>query len=75
MTQWCWATQAADALVAIQALITDAAEAEQTAVDPAALAEQIHAFIVKKEQMRCVRWGYLFDWNEPVSGCCATSLS
>jgi len=43
-SQWCWATQAADALVAIQELVAEAAAAEQTSVDPAALAEQIHRY-------------------------------
>jgi len=43
-SQWCWATQAADALVAIQELVAEAAAAEQTSVDPATLAEQVHRY-------------------------------
>ena len=39
---WCWATQAAEALVEMQKLADEAAANEQDAVDPAALAEQIH---------------------------------
>jgi transposase len=41
---WCWATQAAEALVAMQKLVDEAAAAEQDALDPAALAEQIHRY-------------------------------
>jgi transposase len=41
---WCWATQAAEALVAMQKLVADAAAAGQNAVDPAALAEQIRLY-------------------------------
>ena len=41
---WCWATQAAEALVAMQKLVDEAVAAEQDAVDPAALAEQIHRY-------------------------------
>ena len=43
-SQWCWATQAADALVAVQELVAKAAAAEQASVDPAALAEQVHRY-------------------------------
>ena len=43
--EWCWATQAADALVAIQTLVADAAAAEHpTSADPVALAEQVHRY-------------------------------
>jgi transposase len=41
---WCWATQTAEALVAMQKLVDEAAAAEQDALDPAALAEQIHRY-------------------------------
>jgi transposase len=41
---WCWATQAAEALVAMQKLVDQAVAAEQAAADPAALAEQIHRY-------------------------------
>ncbi len=40
---WCWATQAADALAAIQKLIADA-RAATADVDPAALAAQIQHY-------------------------------
>jgi transposase len=40
--QWCWATQAADALVAIQTLVTEAIAAG--ALDPAAIDEQIRRY-------------------------------
>lgn len=42
--QWCWATQAASALVAMQELVDQAAEAGQNRVDDAALAEQVHRY-------------------------------
>jgi len=43
--QWCWATQAADALVETQKLVAAAAAAEHTtSVDPAALATQVHRY-------------------------------
>ena len=42
-TDWCWATQAADALVAMQKLI-DNARAATTDVDPAALAAQTQLY-------------------------------
>jgi transposase len=42
--QWCWADQAADALVAMQKLVADAIAAGRVAVDPALLAEQVHAY-------------------------------
>ena len=38
---WCWATQAADALVAMQKLVTEAIAADTDAVQAAALAEQV----------------------------------
>jgi hypothetical protein len=41
---WCWATQAAEALTAMQILVSEAAAAGQTTVDHAALAEQIHRY-------------------------------
>ena len=41
---WCWAAQAAEALVAMQKLVDEAATTGQDAVDPAALAEQIHRY-------------------------------
>jgi transposase len=41
---WCWATQAAEALVAMQKLVDEAATTGQDALDPAALAEQIHRY-------------------------------
>ena len=41
--QWCWATQAADALVAIQKLVTEAIAAAG-ALDPEALDEQIRRY-------------------------------
>lgn len=42
--QWCWAAQAADALTAIQALASDAITEGRDAVDPAALAAQVHSY-------------------------------
>jgi transposase len=41
--QWCWAAQAADALTAMQALVTDASRHDRNP-DPATLATQIHAY-------------------------------
>jgi transposase len=38
--QWCWATQAADALTAMQELVREAIGQERDAADPAALAAQ-----------------------------------
>jgi transposase len=39
--QWCWATQAADALVAMQKLVAEAIDAGHAAVDPAALGAEL----------------------------------
>ncbi len=38
---WCWATQAADAVVAMQTLVADAIAAGRATVDPALLADQV----------------------------------
>jgi transposase len=43
-TDWCWADQAADALVAIQQLVTDTVTAGADTLDPDALAEQAHRY-------------------------------
>jgi transposase len=42
--QWCWATQAADALVAMQTLVNEAAERGRDSLDEGALAEQVHRY-------------------------------
>ena len=42
--EWCWATQAATALVAMQKLVSDAIDARRGIVDETALAEQIHHY-------------------------------
>lgn len=42
--EWCWATQAADALVAMQTLVSDAIDARRDSVDEAALTEQIRRY-------------------------------
>jgi transposase len=42
--EWCWATQAADALTAMQALVSEAISQGCGAADPDALAAQIHAY-------------------------------
>jgi len=39
--QWCWATQAAEAITGMQRLVTEAISQDRQAVDPAALAEQV----------------------------------
>jgi transposase len=41
---WCWAAQAADALTGMQALISEAIAQGRDAVDPVALAAQIHRY-------------------------------
>ena len=41
---WCWATQAADALTGMQALVSEAIARGEDAVDPAALAVRIHRY-------------------------------
>ncbi len=41
---WCWATQAAGALTAMQKLVADAIATEAQALDPDALAEQVRLF-------------------------------
>jgi transposase len=43
-TQWCWATQAADALVAMQQLVADAIATGDHSVDSDALATQVHLY-------------------------------
>ena len=42
--EWCWATQAADALVAMQKLVTEAIAAGADTIDPDALTTQIHRY-------------------------------
>jgi len=42
--QWCWATQAADALTAMQDLVREAISQERDGADPAALAAQVRLF-------------------------------
>jgi transposase len=42
--QWCWATQAAEAITAMQDLVREAAHEGRSAVDPAALAAQVRLF-------------------------------
>ena len=42
--QWCWATQAAEALTAMQELVREAISQGRDAADPAALAAQIRLF-------------------------------
>ena len=42
--QWCWATQAAEALTAMQDLVREAISQGRDAVDPAALAAQVRLF-------------------------------
>jgi transposase len=41
---WCWATQAADALVAMQKLASDAIAASADAIDPEALEQQVRLY-------------------------------
>jgi hypothetical protein len=43
-SQWCWASQATDALVALQKLVAEAIAAAADAVDTEALAEQIQLY-------------------------------
>jgi transposase len=42
--EWCWATRAADALVAMQKLVADATAARADAIDPCALGKQIRLY-------------------------------
>jgi transposase len=42
--RWCWAAQAAGALTAMQDLVREAISQDRDAVDPAALAAQVHLF-------------------------------
>ena len=42
--QWCWATQASDALVAIQQLVTDAIASGASTLDPGALDTQLRLY-------------------------------
>jgi len=42
--EWCWATQASEALTAMQALVSEAAAQGQDTVNPAALAKLTHAY-------------------------------
>jgi transposase len=42
--EWCWATQAADTLTAMQALVSETISQGRGAADPDALAAQIHAY-------------------------------
>jgi transposase len=42
--QWCWATQAGDALVAMQRLVADAVAADAETIDAAALGRQVQLY-------------------------------
>jgi hypothetical protein len=42
--QWCWAGQAAEALTAMQALVSEAIRQDRDAADPAALAAQVRLY-------------------------------
>jgi transposase len=42
--QWCWAAQAADALTAMQKLVSEAISQGRDIADPAAMDAQIHAY-------------------------------
>ena len=42
--RWCWAAQAAEALTAMQALVSDAITRGRDAVDPPVLAVQVHRY-------------------------------
>jgi len=42
--EWCWATQAAEALVAMQTLVSEAIATKADAIDPEALAAQVHLY-------------------------------
>jgi transposase len=42
--EWCWATQAAEALTGMQTLVSEAISQGRESVDPAALATQVHSF-------------------------------
>jgi transposase len=42
--QWCWAAQAAEAITAMQALVREAISQGRDAIDPAALAAQVHLY-------------------------------
>ena len=42
--QWCWATQAGDALVAMQRLVADAGEADAETIEAAALGRQVQLY-------------------------------
>ena len=43
-SQWCWANQAADALVTMQQLVTEAITTDSNAVDADALGRQVHLY-------------------------------
>ena len=42
--QWCWATQGAEALTAMQELVAEAISQGRDVIDPAALAAQVHLY-------------------------------
>jgi transposase len=52
--QWCWATQAAEALTAMQQLVREAASQGRDAVDPDALAAQDHFVATPTTLVRCL---------------------
>jgi hypothetical protein len=43
-TRWCWADQAAEALVAMQTLVAEAIAAGADTLAPVALATQVHLY-------------------------------
>ena len=74
--RWCWATQAAEALTAMQALVAEAISHGRDAVDPAALATQIHLYrsaALAGASQTAARSGTLMKKHHALARACSTA--
>ncbi len=73
---WCWAAQAAEALTTMQALVSEASSQGRDAVDPAALAAQIHSYrsaVLLGARQTEARSGKLMKSTTPWPAACWTA--
>jgi hypothetical protein len=74
--QWCWATQAAEALTAMQDLVREAIREGHDAADPAALAVQVRllrsAVLAEASQTAARSWPLMKN-TTPWPAACATA--
>ena len=71
--EWCWAAQAADALTGMQALVSEAIAQGRDALDPAALAAQMHSYrsaVLLGARQTAARSGPLMKSTTPWPAAC-----